>query len=73
MGNVAEQTSPLSVPVVRILVIGDAYQQKCKSFQPDDTSVGSWKRDLLFGAHFEIMGIAIRDASVSKRQPPTVN
>jgi hypothetical protein len=29
LGNVVEQAAPLSVPVVRILAIGDAYQQKC--------------------------------------------
>ena len=26
-------------------------------------------KDLLFGAHFEIMGIAVRDASLNKWQP----
>lgn len=44
MGNVAEQTSRLSVPIVRILATGDAHQQKCKSFQPDDTSAESRKK-----------------------------
>ena len=28
-------------------------------------------KDLLFGAHFEIMGIAVRNASLNKGQPPT--
>jgi 2-iminobutanoate/2-iminopropanoate deaminase len=28
-------------------------------------------KDLLFGAHFEVMGIAVRNASLNKKQPPT--
>jgi 2-iminobutanoate/2-iminopropanoate deaminase len=43
-----------------------AYRDFLKSPFPARDFVGV--KDLLFGAHFEVMGIAVRDASLKKRQ-----
>lgn len=43
-----------------------AYRDFFKSPFPARDFIGA--KDLLFGAHFEIMGIAVRDASLNKRQ-----
>jgi 2-iminobutanoate/2-iminopropanoate deaminase len=43
-----------------------AYASTLKSPYPARDFIGV--KDLLFGAHFEVMGIAVRDASQNKRQ-----
>ena len=47
-----------------------AYASTLKSPYPARDFIGV--KDLLFGAHFEVMGIAVRNASQSKRQPLAV-
>jgi 2-iminobutanoate/2-iminopropanoate deaminase len=44
-----------------------AYASTLKSPYPARDFIGV--KDLLFGAHFEVMGIAVRNASQNKRQP----
>jgi 2-iminobutanoate/2-iminopropanoate deaminase len=43
------------------------YSLALKSPYPARDFIGV--KDLLFGAHFEVMGIAVRNASQNKRQP----
>jgi len=47
-----------------------AYASTLKSPYPARDFIGV--KDLLFGAHFELMGIAVRNASQNKRQPLAV-
>jgi 2-iminobutanoate/2-iminopropanoate deaminase len=47
-----------------------AYASTLKSPYPARDFIGV--KDLLFGAHFEVMGIAVRNASQNKRQPLAV-
>jgi 2-iminobutanoate/2-iminopropanoate deaminase len=47
-----------------------AYAATLKSPYPARDFIGV--KDLLFGAHFEVMGIAVRNASQNKRQPLAV-
>jgi len=47
-----------------------AYASTLKSPYPARDFIGV--NDLLFGAHFEVMGIAVRNASQNKRQPLAV-
>ena len=44
-----------------------AYASAFKSPYPARDFIGA--KDLLFGAHFEMMGIAVRNALQNKRQP----
>ena len=47
-----------------------AYASTLKSPYPARDFIGV--KDLLFGAHFEVMGIAVRNASQNKKQPLAV-
>src|SRR5260221_10162227 len=47
-----------------------AYASTLKSPYPARDFIGV--KDLLFGAHFEVMGIAVLNASQNKRQPLAV-
>jgi 2-iminobutanoate/2-iminopropanoate deaminase len=47
-----------------------AYASTLKNPYPARDFIGV--KDLLFGAHFEVMGIAVRNASQNKRQPLAV-
>jgi 2-iminobutanoate/2-iminopropanoate deaminase len=51
-------------------VFNKAYASTLKSPYPARDFIGV--KDLLFGAHFEVMGIAVRNASQNKKQPLAV-
>jgi 2-iminobutanoate/2-iminopropanoate deaminase len=51
-------------------VFNKAYASTLKSPYPARDFIGV--KDLLFGAHFEVMGIAVRNASQNKAQPLAV-